>query len=119
VFGRDGKISASRCKGAIKVLSSKLFTLEIKINNKDKQLKKLLQLKRFEMPSKERWVDFDYAFENKRLSAIKQSKVKTIFSSLAAIFNFRRVVCASGLCLLLLVAVLKEKTTINNSHMAQ
>jgi hypothetical protein len=72
-------------------------------DNKDKQLNKLLRLKKFEMPSEERWSEFDRAFENRRLAALKDSKIRTVFSSVVAIFNFRRIVCSSALLLLLLV----------------
>ncbi|MDR0742594.1 MAG: hypothetical protein LBE98_03985 [Puniceicoccales bacterium] len=91
-------------------------------NNKDRQLEKLLQLKRFEMPSEERWLEFDYAFENKRLSAMKESRIREIFTSLGSILNFRRVVCSAGFCLLLLIIFIaseRQRRNVNNMQMAQ
>ncbi|MDR2777080.1 MAG: hypothetical protein LBB17_03515 [Puniceicoccales bacterium] len=91
-------------------------------NSRNKQLEKLLQLKRFEMPSEERWLEFDYAFENKRLSAIKESRIKEIFTSLGSIWNFKRVVYSAGFCLLLLIIFIaseKQQKNINNMQMAQ
>ncbi|MDR1890620.1 MAG: hypothetical protein LBQ23_00335 [Puniceicoccales bacterium] len=91
-------------------------------DNKDKRLEKLLQLKRFEMPSEERWLEFDCAFENRRLSAIKESKIRMVFSSLGAIFNFKRIVCSAGFCLLFLiifVAIARERSTVNDVRMAR
>jgi hypothetical protein len=72
-------------------------------DNKDRQLEKLLRLKRFEMPSAERWLEFDCAFEDKRLSAIKESRFRAVFTSLGVLFNFKRIVCSAGFCLLLLI----------------
>ncbi|MDR2779189.1 MAG: hypothetical protein LBB16_02785 [Puniceicoccales bacterium] len=89
---------------------------------KDAQLEKLLRLKRFEMPPKERWLEFDYAFENRRLFAIKESKIKMIFSSVGAIFNFKRIVYSAGFCLLLLIVSIvsvREKVAMNNTQLAK
>ncbi|MDR2629136.1 MAG: hypothetical protein LBC30_04070 [Puniceicoccales bacterium] len=91
-------------------------------NNRDKQLEKLLQLKRFEMPSEERWLEFDYAFENRRLSAIKESRIRGIFTSLRGILNFKRIVCSVGFCLLLLIICLasaRQQRNISSMQMAR
>ncbi|MDR1457246.1 MAG: hypothetical protein LBI47_00100 [Puniceicoccales bacterium] len=91
-------------------------------DNKGKQLEKLLRLKRFEMPSEERWLEFDYAFENKRLSAIKESRIREIFTSLGTILNFKRIVCSAGFCLLLLIiffASAKQQRNLGNMQMAR
>jgi hypothetical protein len=91
-------------------------------DNKSEQLEKLLRLKRFEMPSEERWLEFDYAFENKRLSAIKESRIREIFTSLGTILNFKRTVCSAGFCLLLLIislAFAKQRRNLDNMQMAR
>ncbi|MDR1233369.1 MAG: hypothetical protein LBJ75_03900 [Puniceicoccales bacterium] len=83
-------------------------------NNRDKQLEKLLQLKRFEMPSEERWLEFDCAFDDKRLSAIKESRIRGIFASLGSLLNFKRVVYSTGFCLLLLIACIASERQQRN-----
>ncbi|MDR2603698.1 MAG: hypothetical protein LBC11_04065 [Puniceicoccales bacterium] len=91
-------------------------------NNKDKQLEKLLRIKRFEMPSQERWLEFDYAFENKRLSAIKESRIGRMFTSLGSILNFKRIVCSVGFCLLFLIisiASARHQKNLSNMEMAR
>ncbi|MDR1528597.1 MAG: hypothetical protein LBS22_03375 [Puniceicoccales bacterium] len=91
-------------------------------NSKDKQLEKLLQLKRLEMPSKERWLEFDCAFENKRLSAIKESRIRVMFTWLGTILNFKRIVYSAGFCLLLLIisfASERQQRNVNSAQMAQ
>ncbi|MDR2432134.1 MAG: hypothetical protein LBD34_00030 [Puniceicoccales bacterium] len=91
-------------------------------DNKDKQLEKLLWLKRFEMPSEERWLEFDYAFENKRLSAIKRSRTREVLASLGAILNFKRIVCTAGFCLLLLIislASVRHQRNLDSMQMAR
>jgi hypothetical protein len=86
-------------------------------DNKGEQLEKLLRLKRFEMPSEERWLEFDYAFEDKRLSATKESRIREIFTSLGTILNFKRTVCSAGFCWLLLIISLAFAKQQRNHHM--
>jgi hypothetical protein len=74
-------------------------------DDEDRRLGKLLRLKKLEMPSDDRWSEFDRAFENRLLSAVSDSKWKRAFSRISSIFNFKRVIyAAAGVSFLLVVA---------------
>jgi hypothetical protein len=70
--------------------------------DKDDKLRNLLRLKKFEMPSEDKWAEFDCSFENRRLSAMKESVARRALSILS--LNFKRVAYASAAFLLILVA---------------
>ncbi|MDR1401582.1 MAG: hypothetical protein LBI81_01320 [Puniceicoccales bacterium] len=63
-------------------------------DSRDEKLKKLLQLKKLEKPTEERWLEFDLAFENRLLSAIKDSRLRRVFSAFTGVFSPRRIACA-------------------------
>ncbi|MDR1413490.1 MAG: hypothetical protein LBI56_00935 [Puniceicoccales bacterium] len=72
-------------------------------DNRDRKLKKLLELKKFEKPTEGRWLEFDCAFENKLLYAIKDSRLRRFFVALAGFFACRRTLVFAGALIFLVV----------------
>ncbi|MDR1433133.1 MAG: hypothetical protein LBI61_02205 [Puniceicoccales bacterium] len=73
-------------------------------DDRDRQLGKLLRLKKLETPPGDRWLEFDSAFENKLLSAVGDSRFRRLLSLVTSVFNFKRTVFGGAGVLLLLVA---------------
>jgi hypothetical protein len=88
----------------------------------DEQLRRLLRLKKLEVPSDERWQLFDRTFEDRRLSAIKESNVRKIFAHLPIVLNFKRTIFASVAVLLVSVVstvAFKNSGTMSALRMAE
>jgi hypothetical protein len=91
-------------------------------DGKDERLEKLLKLKRLEMPSDERWCEFDRAFENKVLASVKDPWPKKVFSSISSFFFMRGLMFVPAVVLMLLVtyvAVVGGKSTVRLSPIAR
>jgi hypothetical protein len=74
--------------------------------NTDEQLRKLLRLKRFEVPSEDEWLNFDRVFENRKFSAVKDPWFRGRVPSFSFILNFKHVLGSMGvLCLFLILLV--------------
>jgi hypothetical protein len=75
------------------------------MDDKDIQLRNILRLKRIERPSDAEWKKFKVDFENRRLSAMKESKFKRVITSFRSL-NFKEMVGASAAFLALALVLL-------------
>ena len=76
------------------------------MDDKDIQLRNILHLKRIERPSDAEWKKFKVDFENRRLSAMKESKFKRVITSFFRTLGFREVAVASAAFLALALVLL-------------
>ena len=76
------------------------------MDDKDIQLRNILRLKRIERPSDAVWKKFKADFENRRLSAMKESKFKRVITSFFRTLGFREVAVASAAFLALALVLL-------------
>lgn len=75
------------------------------MDDKDIQLRNILRLKRIERPSDAEWEKFKADFENRRLSAMKESKFKRVITSFRFL-NFKEIAGASAAFLALALVLL-------------
>lgn len=76
------------------------------MDDKDIQLRNILRLKKIERPSDAEWKKFKVNFENRRLSAMKESKFKRVITSFFRTLGFREVAVASAAFLALALVLL-------------
>ena len=76
------------------------------MDDKDIRLRNILRLKRIERPSDAEWKKFKVDFENRRLSAMKESKFKRVITSFFRTLGFREVAVASAAFLALALVLL-------------
>jgi hypothetical protein len=71
----------------------------------DRRLHDLLQIKRLERPSDEKWLRFDRSFERRRLSAVVSTGY-SFFGFISAVLSSKRFACVvSVLCLSAIVSI--------------
>ena len=75
------------------------------MDDKDIRLRNILRLKRIERPSDAEWEKFKADFENRRLSAMKESKFKRVITSFRSL-NFKEMVGAYAAFLALALVLL-------------
>lgn len=76
------------------------------MDDKDIQLRNILHLKRIERPSDAEWKKFKVDFENRRLSAMKESKFKRVITSFSRFLSFKEIAGASAAFLALALVLL-------------
>lgn len=76
------------------------------MDDKDIRLRNILHLKRIERPSDAEWKKFKVDFENRRLSAMKESKFKRVITSFSRFLSFKEIAGASAAFLALALVLL-------------
>lgn len=76
------------------------------MDDKDIRLRNILRLKRIERPSDAEWQKFKLNFENRRLSAMKESRFRRVITSFFHLLSFKEIAGASAAFLALALVLL-------------